>query len=191
MTTTTDTTGHFRRPIERVLERVAHDPAALAALRRGLGKVPGEAPETWPYTVQASSGAPTDEAAAHHALTLYAVHQQSQPRLMHQRDRASLGRACARLARVHDSEAAATRRFTAAATADSLDELAVHARGLVTLLRDKAIPLDYVQLYDDLRAWANERQRGRVRRRWGRDFHRFTEPPTEHADETTTDEGEQ
>src|SRR4051812_25908583 len=61
----------------------------LAALRRAVTGTPGEDPRTWELTVAdvspwARDDEPTAaELAAHAALTLYAVHQQSQGRAMH------------------------------------------------------------------------------------------------------------
>ena len=54
----------------------------LAALRRGASRSPGELPEIWELTrveVPESAGdAPTwEELAVHTAMTLYAVHQQT------------------------------------------------------------------------------------------------------------------
>ena len=78
---------------------------------------------------------------------------------MHQRrsdgKRLGLGEVCRRLARKdlaqQDLDTGVRRRFHAAATSVSVDELVGHLRGLVTLLRGAGIPLDYQQLAEEHR----------------------------------------
>jgi CRISPR system Cascade subunit CasB len=157
----------------------------------------------WPYLIPALdvipdawAGRRAIEAACHHALALYATHQQSRPEPMDVRDpgrrRDSLGRACNRLsvALQHSgrSEAGVTRRFVAATTADSVEELTGHLRGLISQLRENRIPLDYVQLAQDLAAWHRPGARAWARRRWGLDFYRsHRESPGNDLNEETTD----
>ena len=187
--------------LDRALKRVGGDPAALAACRRGLGKDPLDVPAMWPYLAPAldtladgQAGRRTIEAACHYTLALYATHQQSRQEPMHRRAenrrRDSLGRACrdlsAALERKSRSAEGVTRRFLAAATADSTEELAGHLRGLIPQLREAAIPLDYVQLAQDLTSWAYPVRRARVRRRWGLDFYRTQQkaPDNNQGEET-------
>lgn len=141
----------------------------LAALRRGIDREAGTVPQLWPYyTTLTEDGHRTRALLAEHlALTLFAVHQQSKPTLMHQ-DGIGLGTAVLRLKRSGKfSEDAVDRRFAAAATATSLTELAVHVRGLVTQLRGIAQPLDYTRLTRDLRDWQTPDGAAAVRRHWG------------------------
>ena len=63
--------------------------AELAKLRRGIGHVPGELPELWgsfllemPESFQGRSAPSAAEWAVYLALTLYAMHQQGNDRLM-------------------------------------------------------------------------------------------------------------
>lgn len=178
-----------------MLHRVSIDSSALSACRRGLGKKPMDVPGMWPYVVPVQDTAePWDrepvETAVHHALALYATHQQSRRELnapsVHQRrsdgKRLGLGEVCRRLARKDtaqpDIDAGVRRRFHAAATSVSVDELVGHLRGLVTLLRGAGIPLDYQQLAEDLANWQVPEHRARVRRQWGRDFHHVHSPAT-------------
>lgn len=155
----------------------------LAALRRGLGRAPGSVPNMWRFYVttidesRLSGWSDTFEpppalAAEHHALTLYAIHQQSNARPMHRRGQ-GLGTALLHLRRTGAfSEEALDRRVIAAATATSVDELAVHLRGLVRQLRTAShgISLDYDQLWVDLTRYSSARRRGAVRRRWGAQY---------------------
>jgi CRISPR type I-E-associated protein CasB/Cse2 len=180
------------------LARVSFDSAALSACRRGLGKPPMDVPAMWPYLVPVRDTAhPFDrdrvETAVHHVLALYATHQQTRrertTRSVHQRQtdgqRLGLGEVCRRLARKPatptDLDAGVQRRFHAAATSVSIDELVGHLRGLVTLLRGAGIPLDYQQLAHDLADWQIPERRARVRRQWGREFHHVREANTTAA----------
>lgn len=165
-----------------------HDPvnrpsgADLAALRSGLGRAPGTVPAMWRYHVYkitegaAKSGfADVGYAAEHHALTLYAVHQQSIAHAMH-RPRVGVGRAIKTLHGGSSQEdgrsQAIDRRFYAAVTAGSVDEVAHHLRGLIQMLRglERPAPLDYSALVNDLRFWDHPEDRNRVRLRWGRQY---------------------
>jgi len=146
----------------------------LAALRRGVGKEPGTVPAMWRfYSTLDESGRVTAELAAEHlALTLFALHQRSLAEPVH-RQGVGLGTAVANLRDSgRFSEEAVERRFVAAAMAESLGELGVHLRGLVSLLR--ALPqqgLDYNRLYRDLLDWQRPSRRAAVRRRWGGQFY--------------------
>lgn len=158
----------------------------LAALRRAVTGTPGEDPRTWALTVAdvspwARDDEPTAaEQAAHAALTLYAVHQQSQGRAMHVRGR-GLGSAVRALGRLTNAEDAVRRRFEALGTAATFPELMHHARGLVRQLRSAGVPLDYGRLARDLLDWQDPGRTASVRLRWGRDYHRV------HAEAPATD----
>ncbi|EIV92933.1 type I-E CRISPR-associated protein Cse2/CasB [Frankia sp. QA3] len=148
------------------------DGADLAALRRGVGRAPGEAPQMWHYytTLSADGGISRRLWAEHVALTLYAIHQQSLSVPAHQ---AGTGFGTAAL-RLHDSDAfspdAVDRRFNAVATATTLDEAAYHLRGLVRQFRQVAIAFDYTALWHDLITWQSPERIGEVRRRWGSQY---------------------
>ena len=81
--------------------------AALAILRRGIGRVPGDLPELWgiflqdlPEEMQRKTGDPTrEEWAVYLALTFYALHQQGHKvaDLNMNQDGFSLGNAARRL----------------------------------------------------------------------------------------------
>jgi CRISPR system Cascade subunit CasB len=180
--------------IAALQERYRHNTSGgvsdLAALRRAATEEPGADPRVWGLTlagvpVEAGAGEePTDaERAVHAAMTLYAVHQQSQPEGMH-RPGYGLGRSVRILGRRIDNEDAVRRRFEALGTAATFAELMQHSRGLVRQLRSEAIPLDYGQLADDLVALQSPTGADRVRLRWGRDYHRAR--PADQTHETTT-----
>lgn len=172
--------------LAKTLTAIRERPEAASRCRRGLGKNPMQVPEMWEYCVPLAEAAAAQtrrwtrnhaEAAAHHVLTLYAVHQQSQEGRMHQprggtsRDRRSVGAAARQLYDKRESEGA-RQRFLAAATATSVAELAGHLRHLVPLLREEKIPVDYIGLFRDIADWADPAHRTQVRRLWGLDFHR-------------------
>ncbi|MDK3256656.1 type I-E CRISPR-associated protein Cse2/CasB [Blastococcus capsensis] len=150
----------------------------LAALRRAVTGMPGEDPRTWALTVAdvspwARDDEPTAaELAAHAALTLYAVHQQSHGRAMHLRGR-GLGSAVRTLGQQTNAEDAVRRRFEALGTAATFPELLHHARGLVRQLRSAGVPLDYGRLARDFLHWQDPGRIASVRLRWGRDYHRI------------------
>lgn len=164
--------------------------AELAALRRGVNRNPGDAPEMWRFYTDWSDGPELSPAmrADHLALTLYAIHQQSRSKPMHA-EKVGIGAAVRQLRHSGKvSEEAVDRRFAAAATATSLDELAMHVRGLVRQLNDISQPMDYTRLYWDLRNWQDADKRADVRRQWGAQYFRTKPKP---ADSTSDDEQEQ
>lgn len=175
------------------LRQVPSAAAALARLRRAVTADPGSDPALWHLTLDGLDehlvGRGDDPSAAeravHVALCLYAVHQQSQRVAMHEPG-ISLGAAIRRLAgRVGGSEAAVERRFQALGTSQSVAEVAHHARGLVTQLRAAGIGLDYGLLAADMHGLQFPDHAGRVRRAWGRAYHR-TE--SSHAPDTIADQ---
>ncbi|WP_110343649.1 type I-E CRISPR-associated protein Cse2/CasB [Prauserella flavalba] len=155
--------------------------AALARLRRGLGRPPGSVLDILDFTYakefvgDPNSDEPTRaEAAAHLAMTLYAAHQQSQSQPMHKRGE-RLGRSIRMLITEKDVtkyvEHSVAHRFAALGTADSLAELSHHLRGIVQLLRANGVPIDYGRLAVDLLHWQYPDRTASVKLRWGRDFH--------------------
>jgi CRISPR system Cascade subunit CasB len=183
-------------------EYIAKSPAAraeLARLRRGLGKTAGSVPDIWELTVGL---VPRDmvwdgdepsraEQAVHAAMTLYALHQQSQDIEMH-KPGVRLGTAVRRLAagdgtkssqkeskegggkdRKEDGrKQAVTRRFMAVATAQSIDEVLFHVRGLIGQLRREEQPLDYAMFAEDVLKLLTPGRENQVRLAWGRDYYR-------------------
>lgn len=174
--------GHLTRLQGAYLQNVSWAVAGLARLRRAVEQPPGGDPLIWDWTINGiklprgyDSDLPSrGELAAHAAVTLYAVHQQSRGDRMYRwgAEGFGLGRAIARLQGARDSEAAVRKRFDALATASDLGEAMRHARGIVTQLRGAALALDYAALADQLEAFQDPRRRANVRLAWGRDFHR-------------------
>lgn len=172
----------------------------LAALRSGLGRAPGTVPVLWRFHVLEIPDAAAERgfagpeyAAEHHALTLYGMHQQSIAQAMHRPD-VGVGRALRALhagSRQGDDgrSQAINRRFYAAVTAGSVDEVAHHLRGLIQMLRTLDTPagLDYSRLVEDLTYWDQPEGRDRVRLRWGKDFNLRLDQANERDAESTPD----
>ncbi len=156
-------------PFARVAARVASDSAALASLRRGVGRPVEECPAAWPFVTEAAAGESRRELAAHIALGLLALHQQAQTPGAMNRAGWGVGKACRVLGRRRAPEGV-DRRFRAALAANDLAALAVHLRGLVTLMRGEVVPLDYSRLYRDLCSWGYPDGRSRVGMQWSRDY---------------------
>lgn len=108
------------------------------------------------------------EAAAFHALTLFALHMQSSTRPMHVRG-ISFATACGRLYTQSDS-GSLKPRFDALLLARSSRARLAHTRSMVTLLRGAGLGFDYAQFANDLRTLDSADKRSGILLRWGRDF---------------------
>lgn len=165
--------------------------AALARLRRGIGRAPG-----FDYTLDAYLRVPDEllgarpdtdleasdgEHACHAAVTLYALHQQSRSERMHANGR-GLGSAVAALADASGGPDGVRRRFAALGTAATYTEVLYHLRGLVMMLRDHRIPLDYGLLADDLKTIRRPGGREQMQAVWGREYFRGRPQAAEDTD---------
>lgn len=177
------------------IEGLSAAKASLARLRRAVLSAPGSDPSVWAEILDGLEDPdfkeqdPTKrERAAHLALTLFAVHQQSQTTEKMHRRGYSLGYAVRQLANDDESEKAVLRRFHALGTASSLDEVAHHARGLIAQLRSERIPLDYGLFADQLLSLQDPRKAELVRLSWGRDYYRtLSTPAFEDATDSPTE----
>ena len=170
--------------------------AALARLRRGIGREPG-----FDYTLDnylsvpekligdwVRFDTPSDaERAKHDAVTLYALHQQSQRDPMHV-DGRGLGQAIAQLSRASGGPEGVRRRFAALGTAISYDETLYHLRSLTVMLREHHLPLDYGLLADDLKTLRQPGGRLKMQAAWGREFFRSKPTETEESETDTNEE---
>lgn len=141
--------------------------AALAKLRRGVGKPPSMVPEIWEITIGAlpENAGEYAEQAVHVALALFAMHRQGTE--ISGQNGGTLGAAVSKL-KNGDNDDAVTRRFNSAVTADTINELSVHVRSLVQLLRSKGIDMDYPGFAQELYYWQIDPERTRLK--WGRDY---------------------
>ncbi len=147
--------------------------AALAALRRGLGKEPGTVPEMYPYVVRflPDTSWPRQEMPYYLVASLFAWHQQDWP----EPGAPGLGGSLARL-RLKQAEERHTplepgdsveRRFVALLNS-SRDDLPDHLRQVIGLLRSADIPINWLTLLQDIQGWESASRR--VQRRWAREF---------------------
>lgn len=178
--------------------------ANLAILRRGVSQRPGQDARLIGLTIAGVYPDPRGlsdkpmpaEHAAHAALTLFALHQQSHRDASMHRPGYSFGRSARLLGRRTGARDAVRTRFTAVATATSWDEILHHARGLIQQFRAHSIPLDYGRFARDLFELRSPEGAERVRLAWGRDFYRVRHPaddedaaaaPAEDDEETDDD----
>ncbi len=144
------------------------DRAALAALRRGLGKPPGVVAEMARHVVPFLPANPAADADSYLVAALFGLH----PNPWHGPDQpwlANLGASLRRLAPHRDDPGAAgvERRFVALLNADRAD-LPVHLRHAVGLLRAHDEAVDWARLLSHVRHWeAPDRW---VQREWARSF---------------------
>lgn len=147
--------------------------AALAALRRGLGKEPGTAPEMYPYVVPflPDGSRPRQEMAYYLVASLFAWHQKDWSGA----DAPGLGGSLARL-RLKQAEDrnmsvelgdSVERRFVALLNTGRND-LSDHLRQMIGLLRSSDIPVNWLRLLQDIQGWESPSRR--VQRRWASEF---------------------
>lgn len=172
--------------------------AALAELRRAAREEPGATgahEACWlPDDLLDIDPGATDEPspaerALHTAVTLWALHQQSEHvRPMHVNG-TGFAAAIHRLAAHSPNEATVHTAFAALGTSSTYRELSHHARRLVVQLRGADIGFDYGLLADDLRTFQDHRLHPvtgltgpeRVRSLWGREYWRAKPKPDDGA----------
>jgi len=152
-----------KQPFVSHLERLrdADDRAALAALRRGLGKPPGAAVEMHRYVVPwlGEQERPWRDAVHYLVASLFGLH--SQPG-----GAGSMGTAMARVSASTGAEST-ERRFIALLNCHG-DDLPRHLRQAVSLARAHNVPIDWHRLLQDLMGWNHSSRY--VQRRWARDY---------------------
>lgn len=151
------------------------DRAALAALRRSLGKSPGEAADAHRHVLRFKPEQ-RDEWAYYLVAGLFAMHPESWPHKEDDNRLTNFGASFAWMKSQADNDSSIERRFVALLDCHE-DDLPEHLRHAVSLLRSKEIPVDWLQLLRDLRNWNHE---GRfVQRNWARAFWGGTQPDNE------------
>lgn len=175
----------------------ARSSAALAELRRGLGKTPGILPGLWEWTLEglpdelrSRTGHPTNaEWAIHISMTLYAFHQQGRSLVVENMNRGkmSLGSAVSLLAgNQQEDRDRYQKKLEILTKTDSIEMMAALLRQIVSQLRSSSIPLDYPALAGDILAFQYEESRQSVLLKWGQDFYGF-----KNTTENKTDKGEE
>jgi CRISPR system Cascade subunit CasB len=174
---------------DKRINRILHqsDPkirAELAALRRGVGKKPGELPDLWgeflldlPESLQAKTSEPSRaEYAIYTAVTLYALHQQGKdPKSSSMNGPVAFGTALKKWCQGdEDAEERMLKKLKALSASSTIEEASAHLRSLVHLLRDKDIPIDYPSLAKDLLVFQSPAYKDKVLLKWARDFYRYS-----------------
>ncbi len=156
------------------LESLRDDRAALAALRRGLGKPPGTAMEMFPHVIPY---VPSEHAqrACFLVAALFAAYPDAKVW------GENLGASFAQL----PNRDSAQRRFVALLRAES-DELPTHLRHAIALLKAHDIPISWERLLCDIDARAWERPQRYVQQQWGRSFWTAPTETTDTNDEDTS-----
>jgi CRISPR system Cascade subunit CasB len=153
--------GYLKNLVER------GDRGSLAALRRGLGKRPGESPEMYPHVMRFEPK-PWEEESYFLVASLFALWHQGSLSGAIGSTRGSIGESFRRVQDQSDSESI-ERRFVALLNAHR-EDLPEHLRHAVSLMRSAKHPvsINWDRLLGDLRNWDDERRN--VQRRWARDF---------------------
>ncbi len=135
---------------------------ALAALRRGLGLMPGEAPEMFPYIVPYLPNHPSRELERAYYLiaSLFALHPSNT-------SEGNIGNHMAACIRNQNDREAIERRFVALLNCH-VDDLSGLLRQTVSYLKSKEQPINYKQLLSDLLYWSNREKS--VQRHWALGF---------------------
>jgi CRISPR system Cascade subunit CasB len=147
------------------------DRAALADLRRGLGKSPGEAAEMHRHVVPflAPDANFRDEEPYYLVASLFALHQGMWQR-QERRQTTNLGASFERLAGARDSGADSVERRFVALLNCGREELPYHLRQAVSLLKAGEVPVDWLRLLRDVRGWDSDARW--VQRSWARAYWR-------------------
>lgn len=149
-------------PFVEYLEGLRDDRAALAALRRGLGQPPGTVASMYPYVVPRlpADASRRVEEAYYLVAALFAYHPAE----------GGVGNMGHHFARARDPQSdntAIERRFTALLSAHP-EDLDFYLRQAVSFLKSKEVPINWHQLFDDLRRWGYENRP--VQKAWARAF---------------------
>lgn len=144
--------------------------AALAHLRRGLGKPPGLAMEMFPYLGQFLSEEtfPAEEDSVFITAALFAYYPDAP---------GDIGNLGASMRRLSDKEnknktggeqvsKSVERRFVALLNAEK-EDLPYYLRQIIGLLKSNEIAVNWYQLFNDIQFWNDKRN---VQRRWAEKF---------------------
>ncbi|SRR5258708_11860133 len=149
--------------------------AALAALRRGLGKSPDGVAEMFPYVMPfIGEHMPTRRQDDYFLVaSLFAAHPLIWSPARDQRELTNLGASFRRLRAAFES-GSIEKRFVALLNAER-EDLPEHLRHAVSLLKAHEIPVNWERLLRDLAWWDSERRS--VQRDWARAYWRIESSP--------------
>ena len=135
--------------------------AALANLRRGLGKKAWTATEMFPYIAPfLRSSYPSEENAYFLVASLVGLNPDAK------KTDGNLGFSIFQ-AQAEDKSKGIEKRFVALLNSDE-EDLPSHLRLIISLLKSKEKPINWLLLLKDIKNWNNEKTN--VRRNWARSF---------------------
>lgn len=134
------------------------DRAALAALRRGLGRKPGEVSAMLPHVVPYAPN--YDEDAAFLVASLFGWHPCTGQGL-------PMGSVMRRIWMTRKRTESIEQRFTALLNAHR-ENLPHHLRQAINLAKSEDVPIDYERLLRDINNWNHEKRF--VQLEWARQF---------------------
>lgn len=137
---------------------------ALAKLRRGLGKQPGEAMEVYSLigSFAANTKSKAEEVALYTVATLFGLY----PSDSSEEESSNFGSSVSELAEKSDSKSIEAR-FVALLNSH-VDDLPNHLRQMIGLLKSKEVRVNWLQLLRDIHSW--DRDDREVQRRWAKAF---------------------
>lgn len=149
-------------PYVTYLEGLREDRGALAALRRGLGQPPGTVADMYRYVVPwVPDGAkPWQEASRYQIAALFAYHPEPG-------GTGNMGNHFSRARDPSGDDTAVERRFTALLAAHP-EDVDFYLRQAISFLRSKDVPVNWHQLFFDLRGWGHPDRY--VQQQWARAF---------------------
>lgn len=164
------------------------DRAMLARLRRGIGHEPGEKPELYgiilkdmpPHFWSEQRYRVTEaEWSCYIALTLFSWHQQGNDIKLHcvhtSDQHTSVGVAMRKLVYKSNDPSAEERmqnKLQVLITSKDMREFSYHLKGIITLLRNEHVCLNYCELAEDIYEFQFEEQKKQIGLKWGQDFYR-------------------
>ena len=164
-----------KQKISSLIMQAKSNTGVLAELRRGIGKKPGELPQLWGYFLESmpenfygDKEPSRAEWAIYTVLTLYALHQQGkslETDVMYLEGQ-TFGKAVANLVHNENDKERVIRRFNTIATAASIEETVHYLRGMIQLLRNENIGLDYPALAGNIFLYQFPEFSSQVRLKW-------------------------
>lgn len=141
--------------LDRLRQRGA-DPGFRAALRHWLSDA--ARPRAYPALIELRGT--LDDEAFNTVAALYAWHPEDR------RDGSGLGRLCRQLTAGLNTFEGRFKRLLLCKP----EELHQHLQPVILAARAKGVPVDYRQLYLDLRSWSHDYYGEQVRQRWANEF---------------------